>query len=215
MLYDILLGDDPVGYFRNLPESDHDKFSQVYAMKNAIENPKWHPEGNTFEHTMLVLAQGKKIVDADLQNNPDHNRTLHFQLMLACLVHDFGKALTPPELMPKHHGHEIKGIGPVKDFCRTHNVDEYTTNLVAVTTRYHMYGHNLDSLRHVTLAKMFKQLDNFKGGWRILYALFCADARGRLGYENTDLKYLNKFLSIRDDWEYAKTNSNRFLKMII
>lgn len=216
-LRDILLGDDPVGYFRNLPVSEKHGYEHLYALKDSIEDIRWHPEGNSFDHTMLVLEQGKRIVDKAMTPESYTNDILNdviFQVMLACLVHDFGKALTDPSLMPKHHGHDVRGVKVVREFCQLHNVSKQDTDLVSKTTRYHMYGHKLNELRPATMAKMFRDLDVFKNGIQILGVLFRADARGRLGHENDDLDYLDVYLNRYDDWVMAKINDNPFLQMV-
>jgi tRNA nucleotidyltransferase (CCA-adding enzyme) len=47
-------------FFDTLLECDalHVLFPEVYRLKTALEARRWHPEGDAYEHTMLVLAAG-------------------------------------------------------------------------------------------------------------------------------------------------------------
>lgn len=69
----------------------------------GVEQPvKYHPEGDAYNHTMLVLD-----MSADLTKNFETNRKL--EIRFAALVHDLGKGLTPKEEYPHHYGHENTG----------------------------------------------------------------------------------------------------------
>ena len=47
----------------------------VQKMKNTPQSPKWHPEGDVLEHTLLVMNQAKEDLN----------------LYLAAMLHDIGK----------------------------------------------------------------------------------------------------------------------------
>ena len=68
-------------------------FPEIYNLYGVPNPPKHHPEIDTGIHTMMVLEQAAK-----LSNNP--------RVRFAALVHDLGKATTPKDLWPSHHGHE-------------------------------------------------------------------------------------------------------------
>ena len=58
---------------------------------------KWHPEIDTGIHALMTLA-----IAAQLSPEVD--------VRFATLFHDVGKALTPPEKWPSHHGHGPAGV---------------------------------------------------------------------------------------------------------
>ena len=58
---------------------------------------EYHPEGDAFEHSMLILA---KVAE----------RTTNLVARFCALCHDLGKGETPAEMLPHHYGHEVKGL---------------------------------------------------------------------------------------------------------
>lgn len=180
-----LMEPHPRAFFDTLLHCDvlHRIFPEVYVLKSSLESFKWHPEGNAYEHTMLVLTAGVNM-GFDLEGR------------LACLVHDFGKGVTPRDKMPSHFGHEITGVPIVEKFCNRLSVPAKMRDRVMKTTRYHMMGHSLDKLSPKGWVKMFDGLGikNDPKIVELLYNVFCADERGRLGSENNDISHLNIFL---------------------
>ena len=176
-------------FFDTLLECDalHVLFPEVYKLKTALEARRWHPEGDAYEHTMLVLTQA-------VESNFD------LETRLACLVHDFGKALTARDKMPSHFGHEISGVAVVKSFCERLTVPAKMTDRVMKTTRYHMHMHKLDILNSKTFVNMFMDMGAFNDPHVVLllWAVGVCDANGRLGYEDEDTSELMKVRWIFD-----------------
>ncbi|WP_352430365.1 HD domain-containing protein, partial [Pyrinomonas sp.] len=65
----------------------HQLFPEIEALIGCPQDPEWHPEGDVFTHTLLVVDRARELV-ADL------DRPRRLALMLAALCHDFGKPLT-------------------------------------------------------------------------------------------------------------------------
>ena len=57
-------------------------FPEAAALRGVMQEPKYHPEGDVWEHTMQVIDQAAKLRDHAQQP---------LYLMLASLCHDFGK----------------------------------------------------------------------------------------------------------------------------
>ena len=78
-------------------------FAEVEALIDVPQNPLYHPEGDVWAHTMLVLDAA-----AELRGQADEP----FGLMLAALCHDLGKPTTTEELDGRviSHGHETAGV---------------------------------------------------------------------------------------------------------
>lgn len=102
----LLMSDAPDVFFRVLAlvNALDPWFSELKALIGVPQNPKYHPEGDAFEHTMLVLREA-----AALKNQVKDP----LSFMLAALTHDLGKAVTTC-LNEKGEWssiqHEIKGL---------------------------------------------------------------------------------------------------------
>ena len=146
----------------------------------GVQQPvKHHPEGDAWVHSLLVLDAAAQLSD-DLD------------VRFSALVHDLGKGATPPELWPKHHGHEAAGVPLVAALCARYRVPKKTEQLALKVTEWHGLVHKgLDAegrpgLKPKTYLKVlqaclyFKQPEQFS---KVLLACQ-ADARGRTGFES-------------------------------
>ena len=71
-------------------------FPHVAALVGKTQPSEWHPEGDAFEHTMMVLDEVATHTDDLLAR-------------FCALAHDFGKGQTPADMLPKHIGHDKRG----------------------------------------------------------------------------------------------------------
>jgi tRNA nucleotidyltransferase (CCA-adding enzyme) len=134
--------------------------------------PEHHPEVDTGVHVMLVV---------------DWSAAQHFDLPVrfAALTHDLGKGVTPPELWPKHHGHEGKSVALVRTLCERLRVPADCRDLAIAVARDHGNVHRATELRPATLVELFERIDAFRRPERFeqfLQACEC-DFHGRPGYE--------------------------------
>ena len=182
-------------FFDTLLETDalHVVFPEVYKLLTALESRRWHPEGNAYEHTMLVLTQAA-LFEFDLESR------------FAALVHDFGKGLTRFEDLPKHHGHDVRGVAVVEAFANRLTVPAKMRDRAMKATRYHMYMHKLDTLNPKTFVKMFDDMGalNDPESVNVLLRVGMCDERGRLGYENNPVDQLNSLLDKFDAYKSVK-----------
>lgn len=173
-----IMENHPVNFFRALDEVEalEPLFPEIHLLKRATENPKWHPEGDAFEHTMLVLEQAVKQGGG-------------FEERMAALVHDVGKGMTPEHELPKHYGHDTNGAILVKDMGKEYCFPSDLTKKLSLVTRYHMNMHRLDKLNPKTFVKMFDDMGAKHSDETVmlLYNLGKYDARGRLGSHNEDV----------------------------
>ena len=96
----------PSVFFRELRRMDHLKefFPEIHALIGVEQNPKYHPEGDVFEHTMLVIDAA-----ADLRIRAE--QPLAF--MLSALMHDLGKIVATEVQQDGRitaYGHEVQGL---------------------------------------------------------------------------------------------------------
>lgn len=156
-------------------------FPEVYRLKSALESRVYHPEGDAYEHTMLVLNQAVR-------------NGYELETRFACLVHDFGKGITPLDQLPKHYGHEDYGVPVVEAFCNRLTVPARMRDRAMKVTKYHMYMHLLDEIKSKTMVKMFMDMSawNDPEVVNVLYQVGVCDARGRLGAEESDVSGLTR-----------------------
>lgn len=171
-----LMEPHPRLFFDTLLELDalHVVFPEIYKLLTALEIRRYHPEGNAYEHTMLVLTQAA-INDYDLKTR------------YACLMHDIGKTLTPFDKLPKHYGHDVNGVELVKEFSDKYSVPSELKSLAAFACRYHMYMHNLVSHNSKTFVNVFDSCRNRIEFVDVLYKVGVCDERGRKGCEENDV----------------------------
>ncbi|MGN0467000.1 MAG: CCA tRNA nucleotidyltransferase [Lachnospiraceae bacterium] len=102
---------------------------QLIGVEQSIEH---HPEGDVWNHTMMVLDEAAKWKDG--ASNP-------VGFMFTAICHDFGKIVTTKEINGKIHafGHETEGLPIVKKFLTriTNEVKlrKYVLNMVELHMR--------------------------------------------------------------------------------
>ena len=136
---------------------------------------KWHPEIDTGIHTLMVLEQSVKL-------------STDIAFRFACLVHDLGKALTPPEKWPSHKMHGQLGLPVIKTLCARLKVPNDCRDLALLVSAHHTLIHDAFALKSSTLLKLMDQCDAWRKPDRFLQILECgiADSKGRTGFEEVD-----------------------------
>ena len=100
----------------------------------GVEQPiQYHPEGDAYNHTMLVLDKS-----AELTENLQEDRKL--EIRFSALVHDLGKGLTPKEKYPHHYGHENTGVELVNELGNRLKVPNHWIKCGKTACREHMRG---------------------------------------------------------------------------
>jgi len=113
---------------------------------------------------------------------------LHTSLAVryACLGHDLGKGTTPPDVLPRHLGHEGRSAQLLKLVNERLRVPVECRELADVVAREHGNMHRSDSLNAAAVLRLLERCDAFRKPQRfreILQACEC-DARGRLGLQD-------------------------------
>ena len=103
----------------------------------------------------------------------------------AVLTHDLGKAATPKDRWPSHHGHEEFGVPLIDDLCERLKVPNAYRELAILTARHHTLVHRALELKATTVLTLFETCDAFRRPERFAELLLAceADARGRTGRE--------------------------------
>lgn len=145
---------------------------EIDALFGVSERLHYHPEGDSGAHLLLVMEQ-----------------TARYQLPLAgryaALCHDLGKALTPTEVLPGHHGHEKRGLGPIDTLSNRWRVPAECRDLAMLACAEHTHIHRAREMRAATLVDLLLRCDAWRRPERfaLLLDVCRVDARGRLGKE--------------------------------
>ncbi len=146
-------------------------FPEIEALFGVPQPPRWHPEIDTGVHTLMALA-----LAASLSAEP--------RVRFAVLVHDLGKATTPPDVLPGHAGHEERGVTIIRDLAARMRIPNDWRDLATVVSRYHCLSHRALELRPGTVVKLLDGTDALRRPERFEEFLTAceADLRGRKGF---------------------------------
>ena len=106
----LIKAEKPSVFFRELHGMDHLKefFPELAACVGVEQNPKFHPEGDVFEHTMLVIDCAAQL---------RHRAQWPLGFMLSALFHDLGKVVATEVQEDGRitaYGHEVQGLPMVE-----------------------------------------------------------------------------------------------------
>jgi tRNA nucleotidyltransferase (CCA-adding enzyme) len=161
---------------------------EVDALFGVPQPAKYHPEIDCGIHTMMVVD------DAARHGYP-------LEVRFAALTHDLGKATTPKDVLPRHTGHELRGVALVNTLADRMRATGECRELAQLVARYHGDIHRAGELRADTLVRLFQSTDAWRRPERFAQLLnACAsDARGRLGSEQDaypQAEYLLELLAL-------------------
>lgn len=166
---------NPQVYFQVLRDCGALKvlFPEIDNLFGIPAPAKWHPEIDTGVHTLMTLAMAAAL---------SHSLDVRF----ATLFHDIGKALTPPEKWPSHHGHGPAGVPLVEALCQRLRVPNAIRDLALVVTEFHDVVHTIERQSAESLVALFDRIDAWRKPQRVEQMALTseADARGRAGLES-------------------------------
>ncbi len=163
----------PEEYLNSLQEPVFESeypFTMLSKLKDIQQSPKHHPEGNVWNHTMLVVGEAAKRRDQS-------SNTRAF--MWAALLHDIGKSVTTRERKGKitAYDHDKAGVGMTRDFLKCFIEDDIFIEKVAVMVRWHM------QILYVVKALPYADIPNMKREVNVqdIALLGLCDRMGRVG----------------------------------
>lgn len=119
----------PSLFFRVLQEANvlEVHFKEIYDLIGSLQPKEYHPEGDSFEHTMQVVDKSTLL-------------TNDLKVRFSCLVHDLGKGVTPKEMQPHHYGHDEKGVVLVENLGKRLKIPKEWIKCGKVAAKEHMRG---------------------------------------------------------------------------
>ena len=147
-------------------------FPEVDALYGVPQRAEFHPEIDSGVHLELVLDQSAQLAPGD-------------DLVAFCaLTHDLGKALTPAHELPRHVGHEQRGVKPLRALAARLKVPTEHAALAELVCREHLNAHRAFELKPATVLKLLTALDALRRPTRLdkFLAACMADKRGRTGH---------------------------------
>ena len=148
-------------------------FPEIDCLFGVPQPPEHHPEIDTGVHVMRVVDWAAR-------------QGMSLPVRFAALTHDLGKGATPPELWPRHLGHEAKSVVQVRALSERIRVPADCRDLAVAVARDHGNVHRALELRPGTVVELLERVDAFRRPERFeefLQACEC-DFRGRPGYED-------------------------------
>ncbi len=147
-------------------------FPELDCLFGVPQPPQHHPEIDTGVHVMLAVDWAAQC-------------RYGLPVRFAALMHDLGKGATPPELWPRHHGHEGKSVDLARTLSARIRVPAECRDLAIAAARDHGNVHRALELRSATVIELLERVDAFRRPERFeefLQACEC-DFHGRPGWE--------------------------------
>ena len=144
---------------------------EVAAMKGVAQPPQYHPEGDVFIHTLLLLEQ----------LHPDSNsNTISKTLAWGALLHDVGKPPTfriAPDRI-RFDGHVDVGVKMAAEILRRLRFSNHETDQILALVDNHMRFGDVQRMKQSTLKK-FLRLPAFDEHLE-LHRIDCLSSHGQL-----------------------------------
>jgi tRNA nucleotidyltransferase (CCA-adding enzyme) len=152
-------------------------FPEIASLIGVPQDPDWHPEGDVFVHTQLVIDGARELIE-------DLPYPRQVTVMLAALAHDFGKPATTQFLEDhwRSRGHEEAGVEPSQRFLErlnVHSIDGYDVRRqVVALVREHLKPGEFYKKRNEVGEGAFRRLAR-RCELDLLYRVAKADSLGR------------------------------------
>lgn len=128
-------------------------YPELYKLKGCEQGKDYHPEGDVWEHTMMVL---------DVLSLLKYKSKNPLGLMYSGLCHDLGKPKTQKYMAEgriSFYGHDIKGVEIAEEFMKKLTNETKLIDYVKEMTKYHMMGHKILELQDKKLRKLMVSID--------------------------------------------------------
>jgi tRNA nucleotidyltransferase (CCA-adding enzyme) len=152
---------------------------EMHALIDCPQEPEWHPEGDVWIHTLMVIDQARRL-------NGDLDRARLATVMLGAVCHDLGKPSTTAVIDGRIRslGHEEAGVAPATQLLDRLNVQsldgfDVRAQVLAVTA-HHLKPGAFYKVRGELTDGAFRRLAQ-KVDMELLARVARADCLGRTG----------------------------------
>lgn len=180
--------------------------SYLHDLVTTSQRLDFHPEGDVFTHTMLVIDVAALVKERT--NDP-------LSFMWSCLLHDIGKPIvtTIDGHAPMHN---VAGVDVFKkvDLIQSKKQRQYISTMIM----YHMHLMNMakNNARDISYLRLLKKIDNKVSMNDLIYISRCDKlGRGKVAYEQYDVfdNYIeDKLKRLKDKAIKAIVNGNTLLE---
>lgn len=124
-----LKSDKPSVFFEVLKKANvlDVHFKEIYDLIGKTQPVAYHPEGDSYNHTMIVVDKSAILTDNE-------------EIRFSALVHDLGKGITPKEMLPHHYGHDKNGVKLVENLGNRLKIPNSWVKCGKVSAKEHMLG---------------------------------------------------------------------------
>jgi poly(A) polymerase len=155
---------------------------EVASMQGVAQSPDYHPEGDVWTHTLLLLAQlGRGVSES---------------VALGALLHDVAKPVCARQVGERitFYGHPAVGAEIAERICQRLRRSRVTWERVAYLVRNHLRLVQAPSMRLSTLKRMLREdgfdellavarIDALASNGDLTYVEFCERRRAEIGAE--------------------------------
>ncbi len=169
--------DHPEKFFEILRQADilDVHFEELSKLIGALQPVQYHPEGDSYNHTMLALKMSASLTDNEI-------------IRFCALVHDLGKGLTPKEEYPHHINHDKNGVELVKKLGNRLKLPNSWIKCGITAAREHMKGGIFNKMTPKKKIEFIERIDKSMLGLRGLEIVVESDRNCR-GTEKTKVEF--------------------------
>ncbi|MCR4256535.1 MAG: HD domain-containing protein [Candidatus Uhrbacteria bacterium] len=163
-------------------------YPELHALIDTPQEPEWHPEGDVWIHTMMVIDEAARIARREFASDDER-----LQVIMGAFCHDLGKpsttAMGEKEGVPRIRsmGHEEAGVEPTQALFDRLAFGESVRHASIASAKDHlkpgMLWRQLEKgvLSDTTYANAVRKLikRTKPTGWRVLLAISESDHFGR------------------------------------
>ena len=152
---------------------------EMEPLYDCPQDPEWHPEGNVWIHTLMVIDEARKL-------NADLDRPRLATVMLGAVCHDLGKPATTALIdgRVRSPNHEAEGVAPatrILDRLNVRTLDNFDVRaqvlgLVAEHLRPSAFHKAKDTVTDGAFRRLAQKVD-----LELLVRFARADCHGRTG----------------------------------
>jgi tRNA nucleotidyltransferase (CCA-adding enzyme) len=152
---------------------------ELHALIDCPQEPEWHPEGDVWVHTLLVIDEARR-------RNGDLDRPRLTTVMLGAVCHDLGKPSTTAVIDGRIRslGHEEAGVAPATrllDRLNVNTIDGFDVRAqVLAITAHHLKPGAFHKAKDEVSDGAFRRLAQ-KVDMELLARVATADCLGRTG----------------------------------